>query len=1236
MMRLGGILAALVIAGGCARTEPMPPGADLGRAGGVPLRVLVLSCGYGSSSLYPAFDYWTRQLGAQMVYWHSYPREWDVYHPMDALLKHEWKKEAEPLNKRAYARLRERLDRNWDLIAWSGGDLPDWARARLAKKVQANRPLILFGDPSRLKTHDELARLLAECKPVAAVWGVPGAEQIRAAVAPRRLLNFPHTIPYAEGAVPAEDEIAHQSRFWREVVARVCDRNADFQSAVSQVSNLLAVAATSTASRPEGGDTADWKSALPVTISLTSDRAGAEYGETIKLTVAAEPPTNQVGGSLTIQMAVADRTGRVLWQQQRDVSSAAIAETFAYVLPDLGVDTYAYYVTAWLLANGNPIGRATTTLYHYRPWDMRRQWQWSPWESLYRWPSFQAAAAMELFADAGFNSLGTGYATRRSLWWAERYGWRKYAELQGGHKLWNAPVIETDNDDELRRRLRAQMAQMHRYFGNAWGSAALTLGSLGEEPGFGSGWGRTYYWDTDAAPPVAQRVFQQFLRERYATVAELSESWQTPLADWSDAVLLKKYSIDGPKFDPTETVEDAPEDARDQARYVDSTDFFTWYFRKVAQIASEVARQINPAIRTFYSLHGPYFPGSVGVAHMHHLYYPKEYQAMDAARKRQRTGGEPCFALIWNHFDDMPTVSAGLWSQVANQVTHVNFWLGFPLMLNYDMTHTRASIVLKRFLHRFQPVSDLLARATVADSGAAMLASPSLDRRFADRNLQCAYTALAESGFPPSFVDETQLDRVRLVFAQAVTQLGERQVAPLRTFVERGGVLITTAGFATRTERGRLFESAPGYGLDDWMGFRYGSAIKTKGARGRSKDGGPFQWGHIEMATTPFAVELRDIATDTEALARLADGTPAILHRRIGRGHLYHLNFLHREWGWGMPVKPDREPLRRLVAEIAHRHGLTPQYFIENRAKPGDGMPYWGSQLFVGADGHTRYLVVFNDHRAPETTGRIHWHAPGWRLDDLLSGEELVWNDDGRSLDLTLSAGDGRVLRLVPPGAKPEPLPPAPPAPPSLTLPHGLEPVVPHGWPSEQWPVRTMTDTEFIEALERLRELYRRGQTRLELSYYLFDANSENRHALARDLAEQHWPDYVSALERALRGGATFLLTGEDLGLDPASGLSVTTHHPNVIAALAQLGRRRGAQWYRSEQTLLLTLGPGRLLLDRTSLDGVGFYNREYAAWHPGWWASRSRMLEEPIRSLALARRRALTETEIADWLVNR
>lgn len=183
------------------------------------------------------------------------------------------------------------------------------------------------------------------------------------------------------------------------------------------------------------------------------------------------------------------------------------------------------------------------------------------------------------------------------------------------------------------------MGRAHAQFGSSWGSAALILASLGEEPGFSKGWGRTYYWEKDVAPPVAQKSFQQFLKERYPDVAALSKSWQTPIEDWSDARLVRKYALPGPRFEPSRTVDDAPDEALDFARYEDTSDFFHWYFQKVAGYATEKLHEINPGVSAFYSLHGPDGVGDIGVAHSHHVYYPKEYQAIEAARERMRRNG---------------------------------------------------------------------------------------------------------------------------------------------------------------------------------------------------------------------------------------------------------------------------------------------------------------------------------------------------------------------------------------------------------------------------------------------------------------------------------------------------------------------------------------------------------------------------------------------------------------------
>jgi len=1006
---------------------------------------------------------------------------------------------------------------------------------------------------------------------------------------------------------------------------------------------------------------------LPVALKLNADRAGGEYGDKIDLRVSADQIPSDFGSPLTVRLAATDWRGQVFWQQQRQTADRPFTETFAFVIPDRGVDVYAYYVTVWLLSGDDPVGRAATVLYHYRPWDMRRQWQWSVWCDMYAYQPYRARAAMDLFADAGFNSIGFGYATARSVYWAERYGWRQYAELGGGYKMWNAPVVKWANDRQVRDAVRGQMSAMHRQFGNAWPSAALILGSLGEEPGFEKGWGRTYYWSQARAPAVAQTQFQRFLRERYGTVDRCASAWDQNLDKWSDATLEKRYALPGRKIDPMSVPEEEDLLAEESvaplsdARCRDSADFFTWYFAKVAGFATEKLHELNPGARTFYSLAGPDIVTEIGEAASHHIYYPKEYQAAIAARERMRHDGMPAFSLIWNHFDIPAIQYAGHWSQVADQVTHTNLWLGFPLVFNDDLTHTRASMASKRFLARFQPVSPLLARATVAVSGVALLDGKFVTRK--GRSRQAAYAALAENGLPPAFVDADGLSDARLVFASEATHVGPSLALALRQYVESGGILVTTSGFALRTAYGSSHVAAPGEGLNEWLGFTYGAYLRTDVlGRGEAKNGGAFSTDAdsgtltgITMPSTPYAADLLGLASDIEVLGKLPDGTPALLSRRRGKGRVYHLNFLHREWGWSTLYAPARESLRRILGGIAARENITPFYFVEccsNVLPSGSGMPYWGTQLFMGRDGRTHYLVVHSDHRSPQLTGRVHWYADDWTMTDLMTGVDLSWtgtDERGSFRDVVLRPGQGRILRLTPAGQTPETMlavdkPATAPRDRATDLPPMLAPVLPRAWPSEQWPGIFLSDNEFIDTIEALRKVYTTGNTREMLSYYQFDGSVANRHALTRVLALQDWVQRVPALARAVTAGAIFMLTGEDMGVDPMTGLSVTLQRPRVLEALADLGRQPDARWYSASadgQALLLILGRGRMILDRTSIDSVGFFDADLKVWREKWWALRAPLLRDsdasdyaPATTPDLVPVPNVTVQDLRDWLI--
>jgi hypothetical protein len=171
----------------------------------------------------------------------------------------------------------------------------------------------------------------------------------------------------------------------------------------------------------------------------------------------------------------------------------------------------------------------------------------------------------------------------------------------------------------------------------------------------------------------------------------------------------------------------------------------------------------------------------------------------------------------------------------------------------------------------------------------------------------------------------------------------------------------------------------------------------------------------------------------------------------------------------------------------------------------------------------------------------------------------------------------------------------------------------PLGWPSEVAESQQLTSEEFIERLQRLAALYQTEQTAPDGKSWLakqrlgvyYDWFPGTRHALLRPLYDVDWTTYVPAWRVALMGGATFVLTGEDLGVDPGSGLTIYPHaDARQFTALTDL--LRGATWgvgTRDGETVIATLGKGRVILCRESIDAAGHTNPEAARWQQRWLA---------------------------------
>jgi hypothetical protein len=150
------------------------------------------------------------------------------------------------------------------------------------------------------------------------------------------------------------------------------------------------------------------------------------------------------------------------------------------------------------------------------------------------------------------------------------------------------------------------------------------------------------------------------------------------------------------------------------------------------------------------------------------------------------------------------------------------------------------------------------------------------------------------------------------------------------------------------------------------------------------------------------------------------------------------------------------------------------------------------------------------------------------------------------------------------------------------------------GQPSEVWGAARMPAGEFVDKLDQLADIYRWNpgdetwmvKQRVGAHYAYF---GRTRHAVLRDLWRVDWRDYVKALRAVVEGGANLILVGEDLGLDPATGLPVSPYQPATqIEAVAEA--MKGASWSglsADGEVVRAELGQGSLVLTRLTPDGA-------------------------------------------------
>ena len=798
---------------------------------------------------------------------------------------------------------------------------------------------------------------------------------------------------------------------------------------------------------------------LPV--SVATDKVSCAPGAAFEATLAWDGSGQ--AGDYAAALYLVDHAGRVMGRAEGKIAAVGGAGgswAARFTMPDGGPEAVSCYWVAAMVRHGEATaGTAWVQVQLDQPWDMRRQFQWSVWSG------GGDGQYMTLLRDAGFNTFG--FTGNHAL--ADRYAMRQYVEGTGVDTF--GVKIEKESWAAVRQFIEAGFDRLNKDGPDARSKAIV---SLGEESGFGWGWGARYYWKdehAERAPPVAQKAFDEYLEGQYqGDLAALNREWGTAYGAFSE-IPLESAKVRSPgqvfveaaaweamqKQDakaealPVElkAVDPARRYLAHSAPYYETYRFFDWYYQKYCDLVTEAYRaRRNPAPLTIISAPGGFYPkvdvyGFNGVG----PFYPKEAALVGNAIARKDYGDVPgVSATMWAYFDLRSLWEATVLSSLAAGNSHIGFWVDVPLTFNADLTHTRATFWTKLLTSRVRPIEPILLhkRFAYTEGLGLFVGEQPIPKGLTGKHFGSAisphapvYSAMEESGYMPRVVGAADLAGLRALVVSHAQVVSPDEGRRLAAFVRDGGTLICTPWLACCSPHGNLLSVYPAEetGLADLLGFRLLNTSQEVRKQEVSADLG----AHFADLPRPLVLTskgcdgVRDVAADVEVLARYADGTPLLLRRAVGRGNVVYLNMIYDWDGWWNAFhEPGREAYRKLVTAILRDVGrVNAEYFLafesaeavdDNKGwwglqmksvpQPGESVPWWAGQLYADPGGEVRYLAVFTDHRSPKVTARLHWNGPAVRVFDLLGGEEV--EAEQGALRMALRPGQAALWALVP------------------------------------------------------------------------------------------------------------------------------------------------------------------------------------------------------------------------------
>jgi len=740
-----------------------------------------------------------------------------------------------------------------------------------------------------------------------------------------------------------------------------------------------------------------------VEIRLVADQVGYAVGAPVTLHASLRSALDRpLSGRL--RLAVYDFRGRALFAEAKAINLPAGGEAsteFRWRLPRTEVPAYTFWAKAELLAEQQSWGTATAKFYRFERWDTRNQLNWGLCSTgqLEEGPGIPAFYRQLLAS--GFNSINW----TPPLDFCERVGWLGDTQDMMYVNTFS-PQWWEGGPEEIAARFREDIAGYMRRLTPRWDprSPAICVRSIGEEGGYGPGWGTVWEWPEEMAPEQPTRRFHQYLQTMYPTLADLNRQWETNFTSWDEVKLEKKY------IGPPENIHDhnvPPVQIRNHSRYTDTRNFFDWYYQWWADIAMETVRAASPVPLFTYST-GNYFNVKC------------ELTAEPGIWLRP---SQPGYTLSWLQFPNPAYMCDIFWKYAAAHIGHMSGYTP-NWILNYDMTLSAASLANLQFMEEARRLYPALLNAEPYASSEIVLYHPTNKRIGALVDL---VPPLMMSGYPQPRVFSGSLKGAKVLLAPYALRVSPAVAQEIKDFVAAGGTLITTEWFAVEDEHGKMFPESPGLGLQEVVGVKQSDS---------------HAWGVNRLVTTGESAPLppglalvsdyvdtqAELLPGTTALVRFDNGLPAVTVKQFGKGKAYWLNLgSYSYWAYWRTAFPEgyrltpQETFRRMVAALVAEAGLKPAFAVEDST--GSVPPGVYCSLFTGKDGKVAYLLVARPptppREGPDFDGQctLRWPSPGAFAYDGATGRRLPWTTAGpgeQRLTFTLGYGEGRLFSIIP------------------------------------------------------------------------------------------------------------------------------------------------------------------------------------------------------------------------------